>query len=100
MNNTKQEQEFEDFKTELRKIIQKAEPIVKEIGESIGQKAEKILGNMTGELNSSVNTIFQRTKEGGKKVDQYVKENPWLIALVALSIGFIAGLLMTSKKKE
>ncbi len=98
MGNTNQE--FEDFKTEFRKIIQKAEPIVKEIGESIGQKAEKILGNMTGELNSSVNSLLQGTKESGKKVDQYVKEHPWLTAVMALTAGFIAGLLVKSTKKD
>lgn len=98
MNNTKQE--FDDLKEELQRIIQKAEPIVKEIGESISQEAGKIFSNMTGELNSRINSIFQGTKEGGKKVDKYVKENPWLTAVMALAVGFIAGLLVKSKKKD
>jgi ElaB/YqjD/DUF883 family membrane-anchored ribosome-binding protein len=98
MNNTKQE--FEDVKAEINKIIQKAEPIVKEIGEAISQEAEKIFGNMTGDFSSRINSVIQGSKEGGKKVDQYVKENPWLTAVIALSIGFITGLLMKSKKKD
>lgn len=98
MDNTNQE--FEDLKTEFRKIIQKAEPIVKEIGASVSKKAEKILGDMSGELNSSMNSLFQGTKEGGKKVDQYVKEHPWLTAVMALTIGFMAGLFLKSTKKD
>lgn len=98
MDNTNQE--FEDLKTEFRKIIQKAEPIVKEIGASVGKKAEKILGDMSGELNSSMNSLFQGTKEGGKKVDQYVKEHPWLTAVMALTIGFMAGLFLKNTKKD
>lgn len=98
MNNTKQE--FEDVKAEINRIIQKAEPIVKEIGEAISQEAEKIFGNMTGDFSSRINSVIQGSKEGGKKVDQYVKENPWLTAVIALSIGFITGLLMKSKKKD
>ena len=98
MNNTKQE--FEDVKAEINKIIQKAEQIAKEAGKSIRQEAEKIFGNMTGDFGSRINSVIQGSKEGGKKVDQYVKENPWLTAVIALSIGFITGLLMKSKKKD
>lgn len=98
MNNTKQE--FEDIKAEINRIIQKAEPIVKEIGKSISQEAEKIFGNMTGDFSSRINSVIQGSKEGGKKVDQYVKENPWLTAVIALSIGFITGLLVKGKKKD
>mgnify|MGYP001577289451 FL=1 len=98
MNNTKQE--FEDIKAEINKIIQKAAPIVKEIGEAISQEAEKIFGNVTGDFSSRINSVIQGSKEGGNKVDQYVKENPWLTAVIALSIGFITGLLVKSKKRD
>ncbi len=98
MNNT--EQEFEDVKTEINKIIRKAEQIVKEAGKSISQEAEKIFGNMTGDFGGRINSAIQGGKEGGKKVDQYVKENPWLSAVIALSIGFIAGILVKSNKKD
>ena len=98
MNNTKQE--FQDLKAELHRIIQKAEPIVKELGKSISQEAEKIFSNMTGDFSSRINSVIQGSKEGGKKVDQYVKENPWLTAVIALSIGFVAGLMVKNKKKD
>lgn len=98
MDNTRQE--FEELKAELHRIIQKTEPIVKELGESIGQKAGKIFESLTGELNSRMNSMIQGTKEGEKKVDHYVKENPWLSAVIALAIGFIAGLLVKSKKRD
>jgi ElaB/YqjD/DUF883 family membrane-anchored ribosome-binding protein len=98
MNNTKQD--FEDVKTEIHKIIQKAEQIAKEAGKSISQEAEKIFGNMTGDFGSRIHSVIQGSKEGGKKVDHYVKENPWLTAVIALSIGFIAGLLVKGKKKD
>jgi ElaB/YqjD/DUF883 family membrane-anchored ribosome-binding protein len=98
MNTTKQE--FEDIKAEINKIIQKAEQLAKEAGKSISQEAEKIFGNMTGDLGSRINSVIQGSKEGGKKVDQYVKENPWLTAVIALSIGFITGLLVKSRRKD
>lgn len=98
MNNTKQE--FEDVKAEFNKIIQKAEQLAKEAVKSIGQETEKIFGNMTGDFGSRINSVIQGSKEGGKKVDQYVKENPWLTAVMALAIGFIAGLFMNNKKRD
>ncbi len=98
MNNTKQE--FEDVKAEINRIIQKAEQIAKEAGKSISQEAEKIFGNLSGDFGSRINSVIQGSKEGGKKVDQYVKENPWLTAVIALSIGFVAGLLVKGKKKD
>ena len=55
---------------------------------------------MTGDFSSRINSVIQGSKEGGKKVDQYVKENPWLTAVIALSIGFITGLLVKGKKKD
>lgn len=98
MNNTKQE--FEDVKAEFNKIIQKAELLAKEAVKSIGQETEKIFGNMPGDFGSRINSVIQGSKEGGKKVDQYVKENPWLTAVMALAIGFIAGLFMNNKKRD
>jgi len=98
MNNTKQE--FEDVKAEFHKIIQKAEQLAKEAVKSISQETEKIFGNMTGDFGSRINSVIQGSKEGGKKVDKYVKENPWLTAVMALAIGFIAGLLMNNRKSD
>lgn len=98
MNDTKQE--FEDIKAEINKIIRKAELLAKEAGKSISQEAEKIFGNTTGDFGSRINSVIQGSKEGGKKVDQYVKENPWLTAVMALAIGFIAGLFVKNKKRD
>lgn len=98
MNDTKHE--FEDVKAEFSKIIRKAEQLAKEAVKSISQETDKIFGNMTGDLGSRINSVMQGSKEGGKKADQFVKENPWLTAVIALSIGFVAGLLVKGKEKE
>ena len=91
-------QEFEEVKAEIQRIIQKGEHLVKELGKSISQEAGKLFGNMTGEVDDRMSSVIHGAKEGGKKVNQFARENPWLLAGLALTIGFLAGILMKDKK--
>jgi len=81
---------------ELRSVVAEAEEFLTTTDEEGHGPAERIRARVEDSL-SKVKTrlddaeLGERAKAGGKAVDDYVRENPWIAAVVAVGIGFLIG---------
>ena len=95
MNNTRDE--LDELKTEMRKLHKKVEAIASE-SEPLLDKAADVYGRIKEQIKDQVDDTLQSTQKAREDVNEYMKENPWQIALVSLGVVLLAGWLAARRK--
>ena len=98
MSNAREE--YDDLKSELKRLSRKVEQIATESSETIIQKAEDMFDNVKEELVDRVDSVIEGTKDTTKKVNDYVEDNPWQVAALVLGLGFILGVAVSQRKQS
>lgn len=87
---------IEELLDELRSVVAEAEEFLTTTddagrgpGERIRARVEDSLSKVKTRLDDA--NLGERAKAGSKAVDDYVRENPWMAAVVAVGIGFLIG---------
>lgn len=90
--------EYEDLKSELRRLTRKVEQVATESSETIIQKAEDMFDNVKEELVDRVDSVIEGTKDTTKKINDYVEDNPWQVAAFVLGVGFVLGMAVSQRR--
>lgn len=93
------------LKQDIQVLLDDAQKLFKEAASATGDKADalrvkgqSLLEDALEKAQSLQAVAVEKGKEVAAKTDDYVRENPWQTAAIALGAGVIAGLLLGRKK--
>ena len=94
----------EKLMNDLKVVIADAEELLKMTASQVGDKATELRTRMQTRLNQAKADLARlqeitvvKAKEVGQATDTYVRENPWQAVGIAAGVGFLIGLLVSSR---
>lgn len=94
----------DDAVDELRNVVDKAEELLR----SLGENGEDIAADLKDRVSSTLNAARHRigelessareaTTSAAETADEYVSANPWMAVAVAAAVGLLAGAALTRR---
>ncbi|GAA4329248.1 YqjD family protein [Pigmentiphaga soli] len=91
--------------TDVKVVLNDAEDLLRQAAASTGDRAVELRERALGSLKRAKETlydvqdsVYERSKVAARATDDFVHENPWRAIGVAAAIGFLAGLLVNSRR--
>lgn len=98
------EQHKDHLMRELNQVLKDAEELLKNSEQQAGdqfqsakEKLQASLKSAKQEMHKMEDTVIKKVKESAQATDQYVHENPWKTAGIAVGVGLLLGLLIGNK---
>ena len=89
---------------DLKKAVDDAETILKEVAEKGGEEAEEvqekvrsILKKAMASFNDAEDAVIERGREVAHKTQEYVHQNPWQTIGIAGVAGLLLGVLISRR---
>jgi ElaB/YqjD/DUF883 family membrane-anchored ribosome-binding protein len=91
-----------DMNDDLRSLVDELEDLLKNDGDdgdiaALRKRVQARLDEARGSLGYASNFAVDRLRDSADRVSQVVRDNPWQSAGVAVSLAFIAGLLLARR---
>ena len=95
----------EKLSSDVKVVLNDAEDLLKQAASSTGDRAVELreralttLKRAREKLLDVQDSMLERSKAAARATDDFVHDNPWRAIGVAAAVGFLAGLLVNSRR--
>lgn len=91
---------LDELKGQLEVIGKQIEAMAKEARDGMGDNLTDKLSATSQELKAQLDEKAVMAKEKSKEVKEYLEMHPWQTAGIAAAVGFLAAVIMTSRRDK
>lgn len=91
-------QDIQNLLDDAQALFKEAASVTGDKADTLRQKGQTLLEDALEKAQNLQTAAVEKSKEVAAKTDDYVRDNPWQTAAVALGAGLIVGLLLGRKK--
>ena len=91
--------------SDVKVVLSDAEDLLKQAASSTGDRAVELrekavtsLKRAREKLMDVQDSMYERGKAAARATDDFVHDNPWRAVSIAAAVGFLAGLLVNSRR--